>query len=107
MRFARTLIAVLVALSVAMLPAAGGLAMVQKQTETAVSEPMHDCCPGQQDKAMDCGSMAGCALKCFSFAPGLIAELLVPVSFASAVPLGANRSVPSQPGALPFRPPRA
>jgi hypothetical protein len=106
MAVARILLALLVALSVAMLPAAGGAAMVQKPAETSVSEPMHDCCPGHTDQAMDCASMAGCALKCFSFSGYVVSELGAPLMLARVLPVRASQAVHSRAVAPPFRPPR-
>src|SRR4051794_2211872 len=107
MPVARTFLAFLIALSVAILPAAGGAAMVQKSAEISVSGPMHDCCPGQTDQAMDCASMAGCALKCFGFSGPMVSELGVPAMLARALPLPASQAVHSRAAAPPFRPPRA
>ena len=74
MSIGRTILALLVALSVALLPAAAGAGVSVKspaQADMSAMEDMHDCCPKANpcDKAMDdCGTMATCALKCFSFA---------------------------------------
>ena len=106
MAVARTFLALLVALSVAILPAAGGAAVVQKTVDASISEPMHDCCPGHDDKAMDCASMAACALKCFSFSGGSVTELLFPLKLASQKPPRVRDAGPSQAGTPPFRPPR-
>ena len=65
MRIARTILALLIILSVAMLPASSGALKTSDMTETAVMADMPDCCPGKInpcDKAMDeCQSMATCA----------------------------------------------
>ena len=106
----RTILALLIALSVALLPAAGG-AGVGSPAPAGMSamEDMPDCCPQKADpceKAMDnCGTMATCALKCFSFV-GTSSIVVFPSTFASmAIPLAANPFA-SQPGSPPFRPPR-
>ena len=64
MTFARTILAILIALSVATLPAAAGAIIASKSadmTEMSAMDDM-DCCPRQAnpcDKGMtDCGSMA-------------------------------------------------
>jgi hypothetical protein len=109
---ARTILALLIALSVAMLPAAGGAGVSSKSPEPAgmsVTEGMPDCCPPKADpceKAMDdCAAMATCALKCFGFA-GTSSIIVFPSPFASMmIPLAAN-SFSSQTGSPPFRPPR-
>ena len=69
MNVGRTIFALLIALSVAMLPAAGGVSAAVKSTEMADMSGMDDmdCCPQKAnpcDKAMDgCSSMATCALR--------------------------------------------
>lgn len=117
MRFARITLAMLIALSVAMLPAAGIAAFKPKSSATdmqgmemSASQPMHDCCPGEVspgDKAMDdCGSMAACALKCFSYAGGVWSPLGYSLKLAELVPPCQSDAVHSQIGSPPFRPPR-
>jgi hypothetical protein len=113
MRIARIIGAVLIALSVALLPAAGGAAFKLKSqdiTETSGSETEHDCCPPGSDPcdmAVDgCGSMATCALKCFSFAAGLASPLTDPWTLASRLPVLEDHGLRSHTGSPPFRPPR-
>ena len=110
MRIARTILALLIAASVAMLPAVAGAALKVKSMETAemsVSEPMHDCCPHPCDKTIeDCLSMAACALKCFGFAPTSFSQLAHPLMLASTMPDFASGVLHSQTGHPPFRPPR-
>jgi hypothetical protein len=110
MNIARTIQTLLIALSVALPPAADG-ARVKSQAPAGVSamEGMPDCCPQKADpceKAMDnCGSMATCALKCFSFA-GIASSIIVfPSTFVRVTALAAN-PFSSQTGSPPFRPPR-
>jgi hypothetical protein len=106
----RIILALLVALSVALLPAAGGAGV--KSSEPAgmsAMEDMPDCCPQKADpceKAMDnCGTMATCALKCFSFA-STSSIVVFPWTFATmTIPFAANPFA-SQTGSPPFRPPR-
>ena len=97
MGLVRTILAVLIALSVAMLPAAGVAAFKPKPATTdmqamdmSASEPMHECCPGMacpSDKAMDdCGSMAACALKCFSYAGSVSSPLGYSLKLAEVNP---------------------
>jgi hypothetical protein len=65
----RAILVALVAMSVALLPVPGGMTAAQlpAATMTAVQP---DCCahgkPCEQKGTKDCGSLAGCALKCFS-----------------------------------------
>jgi hypothetical protein len=111
MRFTRTILALLIAASVALLPAAAGAGLKVKATEPAemsVSEPMDDCCPHKAnpcDKAVDdCLSMAACV--CFGFATTSFSQLVYPLALASMVPAFASGVFHSQTGHPPFRPPR-
>lgn len=68
MRLARTIVGILVAASIALLPAAAG--MSASRSETIVTSS-HHCCDGE-DMPMqmpmgmkDCQSSAGCVFKCF------------------------------------------
>lgn len=112
MRAARTLFAVLIAASVAMLPAAGfavaggghaGMAM-----SADMSEAMDDCCPGDVKPcaAGDCRAMASCAFKCFNLAPFTATGAPHPLERATQLALYADAAVPVYRGAPPFRPPR-
>jgi hypothetical protein len=107
----RAILALLIALSVALLPAAGGAGVKSSEpADMSVMEGMPDCCPQNADpcaKAMDhCASMATCALKCFSFAGAASSIIVFPSTFASmTIPLAANPFA-SQTGSPPFRPPR-
>jgi len=108
----RTILALLVALSVALLPAASGAGVSVKSPAPAgmsAMEDMPDCCPQKADpceKAMDnCGTMATCALKCFSFV-GTSSIVVFPSTFASMTIPSAANPLSSQTGSPPFRPPR-
>jgi hypothetical protein len=130
MRIGRTILALLIALSVAMLPAAAGTGLRSSasadMSSTATDMPSSDmsatdmaamdmsamegdCCPHKAnpcDKADDCRTMATCVLKCFSFAGTAWSTITFPSSFAKlAVPFG-GAALPSQTGSPPFRPPR-
>ena len=123
MTLVRTILALLIAMSVAILPAAGAAPFKLKSqdaTEMSASEPMydepmhdepmHDCCPPAAnpcDRAMDdCGTMATCALKCFSYSTGASSPLSFPLTLASVMPLFESSDFHSQTGSPPFRPPR-
>ena len=119
MSIGRTILALLVSLSVAMLPAAAGAGVSSKSPDQAdmsmtedmsVTEDMHDCCPPKAnpcDHAMDnCGSMATCALKCFSFVGTLSSIIIFPSTFAKVTASSAVNPFSSQTGTPPFRPPR-
>src|SRR5262245_48347028 len=112
MNAGRPILALVVALSVTMLPAAGGAGMDVKPVETAgmsAMEDVPDCCPHEADpceQAMDhCGTMATCALKCFSFV-GTSAIITFPSASAKVTASFAANSFSSQAGSPPFRPPR-
>jgi hypothetical protein len=113
MSIARTIVTLLIALSVAILPAAASAGMSVKSLEAAgisTTEDMPDCCPHKAnpcEKAMDnCGSMATCALKCFSFV-GTSSIIVFPSTFAKMTASFAANPLSSQAGTPPFRPPRA
>jgi hypothetical protein len=119
MSIGRTILALLIALSVAMLPAAAGARVSVTSadaTEMSAMTDMLDCCPhiadtcdkaNACDKAMaDCGSMATCALTCFSFAGTSFSTIVFP-SIAARMPAPiAAHPVSSQTSSPPFRPPR-
>jgi hypothetical protein len=127
MRIARTILALLVSLSVAILPAAGGsvastpsapdMAAPQPlhvdapdaaSDPMAVAEPMDDCCdhgtmPCDQG---NCASALMCAMHCFNFTTVEGSEIVFPLTVAAKVLPPADFAVPSRTGAPPFRPPR-
>jgi hypothetical protein len=115
MMIARTILAVVIALSVAILPAASGAALTFKPmdmspAEMSVSEPMSDCCdhdsaPCHKPKG-DCASMAACALKCFNFTGLEFSGIAFPIISNSAMPAVAESTVPLAAAIPPFRPPR-
>ena len=116
MSIGRTILALLIALSVAMLPAAAGARISVKSTnvpgtsDMSAMEGMPDCCPHNAnpcDKAMDdCASMATCALKCFSFAGTAFSSIVFPSTSAKMPASIAGDPFASQTGYPPFRPPR-
>ena len=114
MRIGRTILALLIAVSVAMMPAAAGAGIGAKSPPAEISAAdmpavEGNCCPHKAnpcDRADDCGTMATCALKCFSFAGTSLSTIVFPSKFAKiAVPF-AGDSFLSQTGRPPFRPPR-
>jgi hypothetical protein len=113
MSIGRTIVALLIALSVAILPAAASAGMTVKSPEAAgisTAEGMPDCCPHKVNpcgKVMDdCAAMATCALKCFSFVE-TSAVIIFPSAFAKMTASFATDRFSSQTGSPPFRPPRA
>ena len=114
MAFARTILAILIAASVALLPAAAGAAFnlkFQEGTEMSASGPAHDCRPPAAnpcDKSMDgCTSMATCALKCFGHTGGVSSPLAYPALVEDRLPVFERGNVDPQSASPPFRPPRA
>jgi hypothetical protein len=116
-RIGRTIIATLVALSVATLPAAMGFAAgATTATETSASQPMTDCdhhqhkAPsGKTQKTADDGAcMASCALNCFNFtAAGFSGIAFLSPASAALKPVHASNTFASLLSSPPFRPPRA
>jgi hypothetical protein len=114
MRILKTILVILIGVSVAVLPAAGGFA-ASAPPATAALVAMPDCdhhmrAPADKTQKSDnnCISMAGCVLHCFSFT-GIAATAVafVPVIGATLQPLRASDQLSPQLGSLPFRPPRA
>jgi hypothetical protein len=112
MKAPRTILALLIALSVALLPGVGGTAFASNAANTTAESVMEDmdCCPPKAnpcDGAMDgCTSMATCALKCFSFTGGFSLALTYPIAVLGEMPLLRTGTLHSQTSSPPFRPPR-
>lgn len=107
----RTIFAVLIAIAVAVLPAARSFAsMLPDAGPPAISggEPMHDCCPDEAnpcDKgAQGCAFMAACV--CSGFWVASYFHLVLPSSASASVSLPASVALPARPVGPPFRPPR-
>jgi uncharacterized protein involved in copper resistance len=117
MRIGRTIVAVLVALSVATLPAATGFASgAMTAMEISASPAMPDCdhhhhnAPGgKTQKSMDDGAcMAACALNCFNFMAAAFSGIAFSSPATAALkPVHASNIFASLMGSPPFRPPRA
>lgn len=113
------MLAIVVALSVGMLPAAGGFAAISKAMSKTInmsaSEVMPDCehhrhapIDETQKRTNDCASMTGCALKCFNFTGATFSGIAF--SPPAGIALDRNRAsddIPQPMDGLPFRPPRA
>jgi hypothetical protein len=116
LRIGRSIFVVLVALSVATLPAAVGFAAGGKTMEMSASETMPDCdhhhhnVPGgkTQKTADDGACMAACAVACFGFTAIGFSSIafLSPISTAPKF-IRTSDNVSSRMGNLPFRPPRS
>jgi hypothetical protein len=113
MNVARAIFAFLIAVSVAVLPAAGHGVPLKPTDMADMSEmsAMDDmaCCPDKtrpSHKAVDdCASMAGCVL-CFGFLGPAPSAVVSPVFMTSTVMAFATNPFDSQPAHPPFRPPR-
>jgi len=114
MRIGRTLLAIVIALSVAMLPAASGFAAGSKTMAVSVAEAMPDCghhhhapIDKTEKRTNDCASMAGCALKCFNFTGITFAGIAFASPAGAALdPIRVSDDIPARMDGLPFRPPR-
>lgn len=109
MSIGRTILVALVAFSVAVLPVAGGMARAMTP-DASLTSPQADCCPHGKpcDKRTDdCGSMAGCALKCFNFFGAMVSDIIVRPTLAAEIePVLASLTVLRNPTAPPLPPPR-
>jgi hypothetical protein len=114
MGFARTIIAIVVALSVAMLPVAATMAASAKTAEIAASADasaaMDECCPDDAKQCDQggsrCESRACCAYQTPSIANVAISRFAYPSVSDSPLPALAEHAVISHAGSPPFRPPR-
>jgi len=112
MRTGRTILALFVALSLAMLPIAGAFAVPQNEstasTQTVASA--HDCCDDDgspADRAAnECQAAAGCFAKCFNFCAVLTPNMTIHLPTNGMVSIFVATSFPSPLGSPPFRPPR-
>jgi hypothetical protein len=105
----RIILAVLIAMSVATLPIAGGVAAIAKTADASMSAPMDDCdhrvMPCHKGMA-DCQSMAACALKCFNFSGTSFSILSFPLVLTDRATAFADGPFHPQTSSPPFRPPR-
>jgi len=109
MKISRTILALLIALSVAMLPASANIAVkstdMTEMAEMAAMEDM-DCCPHKAKPCDHCSSMATCQLTHFSFFATSASDIIFPSVAASLSPLSGANAFHPQEGNPPFRPPR-
>ena len=127
MWIAKIILALLVSFSVAIVPAAGGAAMLTQglaastsqptsvdtlgmaSDPMAMDQPMHDGCPHGKapcDQGKNCASALMCAIHCFNFTAVEGAEIVFPLTVAGKILPFTERVGPSAIGAPPFRPPR-
>jgi hypothetical protein len=105
----RVILVAWVAFSVAVVPLAGRMAFSMPHGMSFAAQQA-DCCPhGKpcEKKTGDCGSLAGCALKCFNFSGSVPAPLTVALA-ASVLeePAFVLQIVHSPSDGPPFPPPR-
>ena len=111
-RIGRTILALLVALSVAVLPAVAAAASIAKSGNVAISTGAADCHhhasqPDHHNKTMDeCACMAACAFSSFSFATPLVTGVLLRTSVTVVQPVRTDNAVFAYIETPPFRPPR-
>lgn len=120
MAIMRTIFALVIAASVAMLPAVGGAGFTLKSAgltnmsdmadaDMADTDMADECCPHhtQPCKGMGGGrSMTDCALKCFNFSVSFASVMAVPQEHSGIVPPLTSLILPAQASIPPFRPPR-
>lgn len=101
----------LIALSLAMLPASGGVALSVKSPIMSLSEAVCDCCDQQampcQKAADGCKSMETCGFECFSFGAIAFSTSEFVLVLGHMDPSFASTEFRSHMGHPPFRPPRA
>lgn len=114
----RILLTLLVALSVAAMPLGGASVLAANSAKISASEisasevsapdAEHDCCPDGKagNTAMDCGSLPGCAVKCFGGLGFAISPMIVPETFALGGSLPVYDAVRGHTYGPPLRPPR-
>jgi hypothetical protein len=119
MNMARAILAFLIAVSLAALPAAGHGRILVKPMDMSAMDQMGgqdvsamddmDCCPHKTDtskKAVDdCAAMAGCVL-CTGFLAAVVSNLNFPFLLSTRAFSSPTDPLPSQAGSPPFRPPR-
>jgi hypothetical protein len=108
MRLGRTIVALLIAVSVAMLPIAGGAVAAFNAAQFSAPATAHHGSPcDETSKAVDdCASIAVCAVKCFNYAGTVLPVVLVVPVGSLLYPVRDGRLLLSQIGSPPFRPPR-
>ena len=78
----RPILIALIALAVALLPVAGGMALAMPH-DASFTAPQADCCPNGkpcEKKTDGCGSVAGCVLKCFNLTGAVAAPFAASVT---------------------------
>jgi hypothetical protein len=116
MMVGRTILAFLLAVSLALLPLAGASAFDAAAPAAAADDgtsAAHDCCHGapchdhQSKPAGNHASMAGCAKCCSGYLGAEVSPALAAPPEATVLFAAVDTSAPSRSGHPPFRPPRA
>ena len=131
MRIGRTILAFLVALSLALLPMAGAFAVPSDEpmASDVVVASAHDCCDQQSmgsevvvasshdccdhesipaDHMMkECNASAGCTAKCFNFYALVFSGVTIPSPIGGTESHFVSNPFYSQTASPPYRPPRA
>ena len=111
----RTILTMILAFSVAILPAVGGAVTVAKAVESSFAVSAQDCCEhhgtpcdqGQGHGTMDdCASTAACATHCFNFAGASAWDVPYAPVETGLVTSFAGPAVVSHSDPPPFPPPR-
>jgi hypothetical protein len=112
MRIGRTILAFLVALSLAMLPMAGAFAVPSDEPTASdvVVASAHDCCDHESmpaDYAMkDCQAAAGCTANCFNYYAVLLSGVAIPTPIGGTESRIQRHPFHPETASPPFRPPR-
>jgi hypothetical protein len=105
----RPILIAVIALAVALLPMAGGMALAMPH-DASFAATQADCCPhGKpcEKKTDGCGSVSGCVLKCFSLTVTIAAPVAVSLTAsAQEKPALASQSFHSPAENPPLPPPR-
>ena len=115
LRLGRTILAIVIGLSVAILPASAGYAASTAISEMSASAAMPDCdhdhgASGNpaQKTTHGCADMATCALSCFNFTATASSDIIFALSAGAALkPVRTTDKLPARTVSAPFRPPRA
>ncbi len=106
MRVNRAIIAIVVALSVALLPATAGFAAAAPSAGAAMTDCCHDHGMPCNKTMDDCQAMATCALHCFNYTASNFSNFGLVPAVAKSKPLFASEFFRSHTATPPFHPPR-
>jgi hypothetical protein len=113
MRIGRTILAFLVALSLALLPMAGAFAVPSDEPTASdvVVASEHDCCDHESMPAdhmmKDCQASASCTAKCLNFYALVFSGVTIPLPIGGTESHFVSNPFHSQTASPPYRPPRA